>query len=85
MSASVPPSPLARNRIRRLVLFVACIFIGILVGVIGSRITGSDHWYLAIPALLAVVWFIVADPDECQRCSQPPAGRTRPNRTPDPE
>ena len=38
---------------------------------IGSRVTGSDHWYLAIPALLAVVWFIVADPDECQRCSQP--------------
>ena len=65
------PSPPARSRIRRLVLFVACICIGVLVGIIGSRVTGSDNWYLAIPALLAVVWFIVADPDECQRCSQP--------------
>jgi len=68
---SPPPSP-ARRRLHRLVLFVVCICIGILVGVIGSRITGSDHWFLAIPALLAAVWFIVADPDECQRCSQPP-------------
>jgi len=67
---SLPSQP-ARGRIRRLVLFVACICIGVLVGIIGSRVTGSDRWYLAIPALLAVVWFIVADPDECQRCSQP--------------
>ena len=68
---NLPPSP-ARSRIRRLVLFVACVCTGILVGVIGSRITGNDNWYLAIPALLAVVWFFVADPSECQRCSQPP-------------
>jgi len=70
---NLPPSP-ARRRLRRLVLFVACICTGALVGVIGSRITGNDNWYLAIPALLAVVWFFVADPSECQRCSQP-AGR----------
>ena len=71
MSVPAPPSPPARSRIRRLALFVACICAGVLVGVIGSRITGSDHWYLAIPALLAVVWLFVADPNECQRCSQP--------------
>jgi len=61
----------ANRRFRRFVLFVACVCAGVLVGVVGSHLTGSDNWYLAIPALLAVVWFIVADPDECQRCSQP--------------
>ena len=71
-----PPSP-ARRRIRRLVLFVACVCTGILVGVVGSRLTGDDNWYLAIPALLAVVWFFIADPDACQRCSQT-AGRKDP-------
>jgi F0F1-type ATP synthase assembly protein I len=71
---NLPPPP-ARRRIRRLVLLVACICTGVLVGIIGSRITGSDHWYLAIPALLAAVWFIVADPDECQRCSQPTSSK----------
>jgi F0F1-type ATP synthase assembly protein I len=71
---SSPSSP-ARSRLHRLVLFVACICIGILVGVIGSRITGSDNWFLAIPALLAVVWLFVADPNECQRCSQPASTR----------
>jgi len=77
---NLPPQP-ARRRIRRLVLLVACICTGVLVGIIGSRITGSDHWYLAIPALLAVVWLFVADPNECQRCSQP-AG-TKDSRKPD--
>lgn len=65
------PTATARSRIRRLALFVACIGIGVLAGSIGSHLTGSDHWYLAIPALLAVVWLFVADPNECQRCSQP--------------
>jgi hypothetical protein len=66
-----PPALPANRRVRRLVLFVACVCAGVLVGVIGSRLTGSDNWYLAIPALLAVVWLFVADPNECQRCSQP--------------
>ena len=65
------PTATARSRIRRLALFVACICTGVLVGVIGSHLTGSDNWYLAIPALLAVVWLFVADPNECQRCIQP--------------
>jgi CHASE2 domain-containing sensor protein len=69
------PTATARSRIRRLALFVACIGIGVLAGSIGSRLTGSDHWYLAIPALLAVVWLFVADPDKCQRCSQPVGGK----------
>mgnify|MGYP001765859448 CR=1 FL=1 len=70
-----PPALPANRRVRRLVLFVACVCAGVLVGMIGSHLTGSDHWYLAIPALLAVVWLFVADPDKCQRCSQPVGGK----------
>lgn len=49
----------------RLALLVACIAAGSLAGVLGQHWSGSSIWFLAIPLLVVVAWFVVADPTEC--------------------
>lgn len=45
---------------------LGCFAAGGIVGVIGSAMTGSNVWYLAIPAAIAGVWMFVADPTQCE-------------------
>jgi hypothetical protein len=56
--------PLPR-RIKRLILLLACILIGLIIGIVGSMLTGSSAWYAAIPAVVATGWWFVADPTKC--------------------
>jgi len=45
---------------------LACLAAGGIVGAVGSALTGSDLWYLAIPVAIAGAWLFVADPTECE-------------------
>lgn len=64
------------TRRKRAVLLVACIALGSAIGWLGARISGSDAWYLAIPACMALVWLVIADPSQCSRCEvKPEVGR----------
>ncbi len=44
---------------------LACIFAGSIIAIIGSSLSDSSVWYVAIPAVVAVGWLFVADPTEC--------------------
>ena len=50
---------------RRLLLLCACLVGGCAIGVVGQYFAGSSAWFLAVPALVLVAWFFVADPTRC--------------------
>jgi hypothetical protein len=50
----------------RLAWLLACVFSGWLIGAVGSALSGSTAWYLAIPAAIAIGWLFLADPTECK-------------------
>jgi len=50
---------------RRLFLLLACLAVGSAVGFIGWAFSGSQWWYLAIPAAIAVAWLKLANPERC--------------------
>lgn len=62
--ADAPPQ--SRARLKRVGWLLGCFAAGGIVGVVGSTLTGSDLWYLAIPAAVAGVWMFVANPTECE-------------------
>ena len=51
--------------LRRVVLLTVLLAAGAVVGLLGSWLSGSALWYLAIPVALAVGWLWVADPTQC--------------------
>lgn len=61
-----PRKPGSAAGLERLGWLLACIAVGALVGVVGSVLTGSDLWYLAVPVAIAAVWMFVADPTQCE-------------------
>ncbi len=65
MQAPFPPRPAGPNHATRLAWLLACFFAGLVIAIIGSELTGSSAWYLAIPAMIAAGWLFVADPQEC--------------------
>jgi len=58
--------------LRRALLLGACVVAGSFVGLVGKHFFGSSAGFLAVPALLAVAWLVVANPTECL----PPAERS---------
>jgi hypothetical protein len=55
---------------------LAVLAVGALMAASGAWLTGSQYWFLAIPASLAVGWLYLANPVACQpetpaSCSQP--------------
>jgi len=50
---------------RRLAWLAACLALGLVVGLVGFELTAAAGWFLAIPAVLAVGWFAIADPTQC--------------------
>jgi len=52
-----------------MVWLLLCVGVGSLVGVVGSSLTPSDGWYLAIPLAVAVGWIFVANPLACDPSS----------------
>lgn len=57
--AASPPSA------HRLLLFLACLGLGIGIGSAGLHFTGDNTWFLAVPGCLAIGWFMIADPTLC--------------------
>jgi len=61
-----PPARLTSSEfLKRLAWLVACVAIGALIGFIGSKLSGSQIWYTAIPAVMAIGWLFFADPSQC--------------------
>lgn len=62
----------------RTALLLVCVGLGLLVGVIGMQVTGSEAWFLAVPGVMAIGWLFVANPAACQPDEQcaPPADHT---------
>jgi hypothetical protein len=67
----MPESASARSHptAHRVAWLVMCIAVGSLVGAVGSSLTGSDRWYLAIPFAVAIGWFFIANPLACEPSS----------------
>jgi hypothetical protein len=65
----------APSLLGRLLLLGLCVAAGSVIGFIGQHFTGSTNWFLAVPALLAGAWLLVANPDKCS----PPSGRSSRN------
>lgn len=63
--------PALRSTAGRLVWLVACLAAGGGVGAIGHALTGDAAWVLAVPAVLAVGWWFVADPGRCSDSATP--------------
>jgi hypothetical protein len=53
---------------QRVLLFLACCALGIVIGVIGQSLTSQAEWFLAVPVCIAAGWLFVADPNECLEC-----------------
>jgi hypothetical protein len=62
---------------KRLILLASCSAVGCAAGFIGSSVTGSEGWYLAVPLVIAIAWLFVAKPSECEAPLSPPE-RVRP-------
>ncbi|MEO8102504.1 MAG: hypothetical protein ABI790_08255 [Betaproteobacteria bacterium] len=82
MSDNLPRAPSA-NPLKRLAWLLACVFAGLIIGVIGSALSGSSAWYVAIPAVIAIGWFFHADPTACEpsspkRANGAPGNKTKP-------
>lgn len=54
---------------QRLLLLVACIAAGVVVGLAGRELVG-DTAFLAVPLFIALGWLWVGDPQQCR----PPSG-----------
>ncbi len=50
---------------RRLFWFLACAALGLGIGLAGSHFSGDPTWFVAVPGVLAVGWFVLADPTAC--------------------
>lgn len=50
----------------RLALLLGCLFAGLAIAFVGESLTGHQAWYLAIPALIAAGWLVVANPAKCE-------------------
>ncbi len=66
MQASGPPPVTSPSLVKRLVWLLACILIGLVIAIIGEALSGSTVWYLAVPAVMAVGWLVLANPTECE-------------------
>ncbi len=64
----LPLNPL----LRRLLLLLACVVAGLIIGVIGQHMTAQEAWFLAVPVCIALGWLFVANPDECISPHCPP-------------
>ncbi|OHC62067.1 MAG: hypothetical protein A2045_04145 [Rhodocyclales bacterium GWA2_65_20] len=45
---------------------LACICGGVLIGFVGTAVSGNAAWYAAVPAVVAIGWLFFADPSQCE-------------------
>ena len=80
MQVPDPPRVTSPNYVKRLAWLLACVFAGAVIAIIGSSLSGSSVWYVAIPAIVAIGWLFLANPTECE-----PPSHKRPKGTADNE
>jgi hypothetical protein len=68
------------NIVPRVIALVAVLGTGALCGAAGSWLTGSQHWFLAIPGALTVGWLFLANPLACTPTPSASGGAAGPNR-----
>lgn len=56
----------------RVLALLALLATGAVLGAAAAWLTGSQYWFLAIPAALAIGWLFLANPLACQ--PEPPSG-----------
>ena len=83
MQVPGPPRVTPPNHLKRLAWLLACVFAGLIIAIIGSSLSGSSVWYVAIPAAIAVGWLFLANPTECEpspckRAKETPGNETEP-------
>jgi len=66
MKVPGPPRVATAHYVKRLAWLLACVLFGIVIGIIGSSVSGSSVWYVAIPTVVAMGWLFFADPTECE-------------------
>jgi len=55
--------------VHRLMQLILALALGLLIGLLGQWLTGDEVWFLAIPCVVAIAWFRVADTQQCTRAS----------------
>ena len=65
---------------RRLAALLLCTAAGAAVALAGVFLSGSQWWYLAIPAVVAAGWLFFADPTQCDPPPGPAPGKDGPRR-----
>lgn len=60
-----PAASPAVSTTRRLAWLLACLAGGAAIGGLGHAFTGSEAWYVAVPLVLALGWWRLAEPDRC--------------------
>ena len=68
--------------VRRLVWLAGCLALGLAIGLAGFHFTANSAWFIAIPAVLAVGWFVIADPTQCLPAQQPGARKDQTSEKP---
>ena len=81
MQAFGPPPATSPNHGKRLVWLLACVFVGLVIAIIGAALSGSSVWYVAVPAVVAVGWLVLANPAECEPPLHQRANRSNDNET----
>ena len=51
--------------VRRLTWLAVSVAGGAAVGTAGYSVSGSQYWFLAVPATLAAAWLFVGTPEHC--------------------
>jgi hypothetical protein len=50
---------------RRAAALALTLAVGLIIGAIGVAVTGSQMFWLAVPASLAAVWWFIGTPQDC--------------------
>jgi len=66
MTVIEPPAGRPPSMRLRILLLGACATTGFAVGAIGWWLCADARWMLAQPAMIALGWLFVADPDRCR-------------------
>jgi hypothetical protein len=69
-----PPQQVKHTFAKRLLWLILCTLAGLAIAFVGQALTGSEVWFLALPASITLGWLVFGTPTECV---EPGAKHTR--------